>query len=183
MPTPPDRGRGIGPEENAAVPAGERWSGAPLAQAAEGLPDPRDTAALVAAEAPRDVAEDDVLLTPHASLLDRLWLGARQLAVKALARVGELRPRDLNLSWVTDSLAVGGAFRAQDVRRLQAQGITAVVDLREEAVDDEALLARHGIKLLHLPTPDMHALSQADLDRGVDWTLEQQAAGGKVLVH
>ncbi len=130
-----------------------------------------------------DAAETDVLVRGRVSALDRVWLGARQFLVKALARIKELRPHELNLSWVTDSLAVGGAFRPQDVRRLRAEGVTAVLDLRAEATDDPALLARHGIRFLRLPTPDTHAPAQEDFDRGVDWVLEQQAAGQKVFVH
>src|SRR5438552_128470 len=71
---------------------------------------------------PHDLAEDDVLKRGRASQLDVAWLGVRQFLVKALARIRELRPRELNLSWITDALAVGGAFRPQDVRRLHAQG-------------------------------------------------------------
>jgi hypothetical protein len=124
-----------------------------------------------------------VLVHGQASRLDVAWLGIRQFFVKALARIRELRPRDLNLTWVTDSLAVGGAFRPGDVARLKAQGVAAVVDLRGEACDDAEGLARHGIEFLHLPTPDTHPPSQEDFDRGVAWVLDQQALGKKVFVH
>ena len=130
-----------------------------------------------------DAAETDVLVRGRASALDVMWLGVRQFLVKALARIQELRPRDLNLSWVTDTLAVGGAFRSRDVRRLRAQGVSAVLDLRGEASDDADLLARHGMEFLRLPTPDAHPPSQEDFDRGVDWVLEQQSQGRKVFVH
>ncbi len=134
-------------------------------------------------EATPNAAEADVLVQGHASALDVAVLGVRQFLVKALARIRELRPRNLNLSWVTDSLAVGGAFRPSDVRRLRAQGVTAVLDLREEASDDPELLSRHGIAFLRLPTPDAHPPSQADFERGVEWVLDQQAVGRKVFVH
>jgi hypothetical protein len=130
-----------------------------------------------------DAAEADVLVRGRTSPLDVAWLGVRQFLVKALARVQELQPRELNLSWVNDSLAVGGAFRPRDVRRLRSQGVTAVLDLRGEATDDAELLARHGIAFLRLPTPDAHPPAQEDFDRGVDWVLEQQDAGRKVFVH
>jgi hypothetical protein len=130
-----------------------------------------------------DAAEADVLVRGHASAADVAVLGVRQFLVKALARIRELRPQNLNLSWVTESLAVGGAFRAGDVRRLRAQGVTAVLDLREEASDDPDLLTRHGIAFLRLPTPDAHPPSQPDFERGVEWVLDQQAAGAKVFVH
>jgi protein tyrosine phosphatase (PTP) superfamily phosphohydrolase (DUF442 family) len=134
-------------------------------------------------EATPDAAEADVLVRGHASRLDIAVLGVRQFLVKALARIRELRPQNLNLSWITDSLAVGGSFRPRDVRRLRAQGVTAVLDLREEASDDAELLTRHGIQFLRLPTPDAHPPSQPDFERGVEWVLDQQAAGNKVFVH
>ena len=176
MATPPEgTGRLASEERDRERPAGEWATAATGARGAAGLPSPGD--------ALPDAAEADVLVRGRASSLDVAWLGVRQFLIKALARLRELRPRSLNLSWVTDSLAVGGAFRPRDVRRLRAQGVTAVVDLRGEACDDAALLARHGIQFLHLPTPDTYPLAQEDLDRGVEWVLAQQAAGNKVFVH
>jgi len=156
------------PPERAPQPASLRQPTAPWPlQAPEALP----------AMAEREV------LRGHRYWLAELWLNLRYTLVKGIARLRELRPRGLNLDWVTDSLAIGGAYRPQDVRRLRAMGITAVVDLRAEACDDRALLARYGIELLHLPTPDLYPPSQADLDRGVAWVLDQQARGRKVFVH
>ena len=134
-------------------------------------------------EATPAAAEEDVLVRGHASALDVAILGVRQFLVKAVARIRELRPHDLNLSWLTESLAVGGAFRPRDVKRLRAQGVTAVLDLREEATDDAELLSRHGIEFLRLPTLDAHPPSQEDFERGVEWVLDRQAAGCKVFVH
>jgi hypothetical protein len=130
-----------------------------------------------------NAAETDILVRGRASAFDRAWLGLRQFALKTLARIRDLQPREFNLTWVTDSLAVGGAFRSQDVRRLRAKGVSAVLDLRGEASDDPAVLAQHGIQFLRLPTPDAGTLSQENFDRGVDWVLDQQAAGQKVFVH
>ena len=51
-----------------------------------------------------------------------------------------------DLTFVTDHLALGGAFPRESVPRLASDfRIRAVVDLREEARDDERWLARHGI--------------------------------------
>lgn len=93
-------------------------------------------------------------------------------------------PPDLN--FVTESLAVGGAIADQDENQLRAlagMGIGAVVDLRAEAADDADALARHDIRLLHLPTEDWRAMSQDDFDRGTDWVLEQMSDGRKTLIH
>jgi protein tyrosine phosphatase (PTP) superfamily phosphohydrolase (DUF442 family) len=89
-----------------------------------------------------------------------------------------------NFHWITDDLAVGGSFAADDVPRLAHEhGIGAVVDLREEAKDDELLLQQHGITLLHLPTEDMCGVDAAHLDEGVRFACEQIERGVRVLVH
>ena len=92
-------------------------------------------------------------------------------------------PDRLNLSWVTDSLAVGGRPRPEDIGRLAAAGVSRVVDTRLEHKDDEAALNARGIQLLYLPTPDTYPLSINDLRRGADWVNTQIAGGHKVLIH
>src|SRR4051812_2686943 len=142
--------------------------------AAPGVLAPTDAAAPPAAEGQVDAAEADAL-AGRASWFDRLWLTVRYYYVRALAQLRELRPGELNLSWVTDSLAVGGSFDPRDVPRLRAAGVTAVLDLRGEAVDDAEVLERNGINFLHLPTPDTYPPSQEHFERGVGWVLEQHA--------
>lgn len=115
-----------------------------------------------------------------ASPLGRVWLRARE---RLMRRLSDLRRRELDLSWITDHLAVGGAFDPDAVGRLARLGIRAVVDVRLEASDDPHLLGRHGIALLHLPTPDGHEFGQDDLRRGVDWIRARLAEGKKVLIH
>lgn len=110
----------------------------------------------------------------------RLWLRVRE---RALRLSKEFAPRELDVSWITETLAVGSKFQPEDVARLAGQGVQAVVDLREEDCDDRQLLAQYGIDLLHLPTPDAHEVSQANLASGVDWVRQRMAEGRKVLVH
>jgi len=89
-----------------------------------------------------------------------------------------------NFDWITDDLAVGGSFLAEQTERLTREHrIRAVVDLRNEDVDDERLLRRHGITLLHLPTQDMCGVDRAHLDRGVVFATEHLDRGERVLVH
>lgn len=92
-------------------------------------------------------------------------------------------PDQLNLSWITPHLAVGGRIHAQDIPRMAAAGVTCVVDTRSEDRDEEEALAEHGIALLYLPTPDTHPLAIADLTRGAEWINEQIGGGRRVLVH
>lgn len=102
---------------------------------------------------------------------------------KGFARVAEFLPTRLNFSWITDDLAVGGAFSTRHIPRLRRIGIDAVIDCREEDSDDEAALRRQGISFLRLPTPDAHEMRQADLEIGVAWALERFASGDRLYVH
>lgn len=103
--------------------------------------------------------------------------------VRWLARLRPRRQPALDISWVTPQLAIGSAFPRGAEERLAHEGITAVVDLREEDCDDAEVLARHGIAFLHLPTPDGSPCSDQTLDEGTRWVVEQMGQGGRVLIH
>ncbi len=93
-------------------------------------------------------------------------------------------PWQPNLTFITDHLAVGGSFPAEAAELLaQALGIRAVIDLRDEACDDEAELQRHGVAFLHLPTLDHHAVAQAMLDDGAAFADRHLDRGERVLIH
>jgi protein-tyrosine phosphatase len=89
----------------------------------------------------------------------------------------------LDLTWVDGWLALGGAVRPVQVPDLRAAGIRRVVDLRAEECDDGERLARHGIELLHLPTPDLCPVPADCLDRGVAWAVEGLERDHGVLIH
>jgi protein-tyrosine phosphatase len=90
----------------------------------------------------------------------------------------------LNLSWITEELAIGGCFARDRVAELAREHrIDAVIDCREEACDDEELLRDHGISFLHLPTLDYQGLTPAMLRRGVAFAGQHIAAGRRVLAH
>lgn len=89
-----------------------------------------------------------------------------------------------NLSWLTETLAVGGSYPKEKAAALAADhGVAAVVDLRAEACDDAAELRRCGLAFLHLPTDDHAAVSQPMLDRGVAFAGPWLASGRRVLIH
>ena len=89
-----------------------------------------------------------------------------------------------NLSWITADLAVGGSFPTERADHLaQALGIRAVVDLRTEACDDEAVLFQHGLTFLRLPTEDNCAVSQPMLRDGVAFASRHLDRGERVLIH
>jgi protein tyrosine phosphatase (PTP) superfamily phosphohydrolase (DUF442 family) len=130
------------------------------------------------------------LLMGGVRLLYRAWtrVAARffpegTAQARVATSVGVPLPDRLNLSWITPQLAVGGRIHQDDIGRLAAIGVTGVVDTRAEHRDDEAALARHGIKLLYLPTPDTEPLTIEQLAEGTRWINEQIAAGERVLVH
>jgi predicted protein tyrosine phosphatase len=86
--------------------------------------------------------------------------------------------------WLTEHVAVGACFPMERAAHLAAEhGICAVVDLREEERDDDAVLRAAGIDLLHLPTPDLEPASVEMLERGVAYVRERTHAGERVLIH
>jgi len=90
----------------------------------------------------------------------------------------------IDLSWITPALAVGGCFAREVSESLAREhGIRAVVDLRAEDRDEEALLRRHGIELLHLPTVDHCAVAPRMLRDGVAFATRHRDGGGRVLIH
>lgn len=90
----------------------------------------------------------------------------------------------IDLHFVAEGLAVGAHVPRAAVPRLATDhGITRVVDVRVEDCDDEAVLRTHGIRLLHLPTPDTAAVSQDRIRDGVAFVSEGLDAGERVLVH
>ena len=92
-------------------------------------------------------------------------------------------PDRLNMSWITDQLAVGGRIRPEDIHALARTGITHVVDTRAEYSDDIQAMAREHIELLHLPTPDTYPLTVEQLRQGASWVQERIKQGGRVLIH
>jgi len=93
-----------------------------------------------------------------------------------------VRPPRL-MVWITPELALGPAPSKDRIRLLAKAGIESVLDVRGEASDDEAELAKHGLRFLHLPVDDFRAPSQEQLAAAVEWTLAEFAAGRKVYLH
>src|SRR6266480_700880 len=106
--------------------------------------------------------------------LGRLWL---RVLARLMEWLTDVQPKQLNYSEVTPQLAVGGAFRTRQIKRLKQRGVTAVVDCRLEAQDNPQALTAAGIEFLHLPTLDRHGFTYAQLHEGVDWVLEHVSEG------
>ena len=92
-------------------------------------------------------------------------------------------PDQLNMSWVTSNLAVGGRIRPADIHALARSGVTHVIDTRSEYQDDAVALGKEHIELLYLPTPDTKPLSVEQMMEGAKWANERMEQGGNVLIH
>jgi protein-tyrosine phosphatase len=87
------------------------------------------------------------------------------------------------LAWITPSLAQGPRFTRAQVGALARSGVTSVLDVRQEAHDEEALLARCGLRFCHVPMTDRAPPSQRQLKRAVEWVMGELADDGKVFIH
>ena len=125
-------------------------------------------------------AADERGLVRWYTLAGKLWL---RLVARILEYSTKLDRAHLNLTRITDDLVVGGAIPTRAYRRLKDMGVTAVIDLREEARDDEEALEALGIELLYLPATDRYAASQEQMRRGVEWALARIERGGQVYAH
>jgi protein tyrosine phosphatase (PTP) superfamily phosphohydrolase (DUF442 family) len=112
--------------------------------------------------------------------LRRVWL---RVLARLMEWLTDVQPKQLNYSDITPQIAVGGAFRKRQIKRLKQHGVTAVVDCRLEAEDDPDALAEAGIDFLHVPTLDRYGFTFAQMQQGVDWVLDQTAEGGRVFLH
>ena len=90
----------------------------------------------------------------------------------------------LNLDWVADDLAVGGAVPMPSYAWLaKDHGLSAVIDMRSEACDDADALAQLGIAHLNLPVEDHAAPRVRHFDAAVTFAERCAARGGKLFIH
>jgi protein tyrosine phosphatase (PTP) superfamily phosphohydrolase (DUF442 family) len=85
------------------------------------------------------------------------------------------------VSEITPHLHVGGQYRRRGWSRLEARGITAVINMRVEFDDNDAGIAPP--RYLHLPVVDDGAPTLEQLQEGVDFMAEEIGRGGSVYVH
>ena len=123
---------------------------------------------------------DTALLTAFRSPLGKLGL---RILARLMEWLTDLQPKQLNYTAVTPQLAVGGAFRKRQIKRLSHRGVTAVVDCRIEAADDANALADARIEFLHVPTSDRHGFAFEQMRDGVEWIMRRLDAKGRVFIH
>ena len=91
----------------------------------------------------------------------------------------------MDLTWVTDQIAVGGGiWREQNMIEVVARGITHIIDMQIE-FDDTRLAEPYGVKVLWNHTEDDFQPKPAELfQRGVEFAMHAlQDSDAKVFIH
>jgi len=91
----------------------------------------------------------------------------------------------MDITWLTDRIAVGGGiWTADNMAKVAGAGVTHIIDMQIE-FDDTPLAARHGIEVLWNPTDDDFDQKPAALfERGVNFAQAALAgSNAKVLIH
>lgn len=91
----------------------------------------------------------------------------------------------MDMSWVTDRIAVGGGiWNAVRMAEVAQAGITHVIDMQIE-FDDTPLAGPHGIEVLWNPVDDDFQPKPPEIfQRGVDFALTAlEQDDNKVLIH
>lgn len=101
------------------------------------------------------------------------------------AEPGQGATRRMDMTWVTDRIAVGGGIWNDDkMIEVVRAGVTHIVDMQIE-FDDTRLAEPYGLKVLWNPTDDDFRPKPPELlQRGVDFALEAlEDPEAKVFIH
>jgi protein-tyrosine phosphatase len=110
---------------------------------------------------------------------------ARKQAQGTTRRTRKSSHRQMDITWLTDRIAVGGGiWTADNMAAVAREGITHIIDM-QIAFDDTPLAAEQGIKVLWNPTDDDFEAKPAELFQcGVDFAQDAlQQNGAKVFIH
>ena len=92
----------------------------------------------------------------------------------------------MDITWITDRIAVGGGIWNSDLNMLEVKqaGITHIIDMQREC-DDTEVAAKYGIEVLWNPTDDDFAPKEAQLFRdGVDFAKAAlEGTDTKLFIH
>lgn len=86
-----------------------------------------------------------------------------------LGRSSSLRQSVSRVDQVAPWLFIGPALTTAEYAVLRRDGITHILDLREEGSDDEDALAELGLRWLRFPIPDRAAPSHEQLAALIEW--------------
>jgi len=110
---------------------------------------------------------------------------SQQSPLKGKGRKAGRRRVGMDITWVTDRIAVGGGiWNAENMAAVSRAGITHIIDMQIE-FDDTPLAGAHGIAVCWNPVDDDFEPKPAEVFvRGVEFALTALAdEGRKVLVH
>jgi hypothetical protein len=108
-------------------------------------------------------------------------------ALDILGRAGLPAPRrkGMDITWLTDRIAVGGGiWTSENMASVARTGVTHIIDMQIE-FDDTPLGVEHGVEVLWNPTDDDFEPKPAALfRRGVQFAQDAlDAPGAKLLIH
>ena len=123
-----------------------------------------------------------IVLIPFARLFGQ---GPRATLIWAFvrARLAFTGVSTVRYARVLPNLYICGQIRSEGWRRLQAQGVTSIVNMRREHDDRASGIDVAPEHYLHVPTVDDTPVALDDLKRGADWIAGQMAGGGAVYIH
>lgn len=89
----------------------------------------------------------------------------------------------LNISWINEQIAVGGAFLNEDLPEIKKEDIEAIVDVRSEYCDDAELLKKYNIDFLNIKVDDRYSPTAKQLKEVFNFVEPFLDKGKKVLIH
>lgn len=98
---------------------------------------------------------------------------------------GRARPLGMDITWITDRIAVGGGiWNAENMAELARMGITHIIDMQIE-FDDTSLAEPYAIQVLWNPTDDDFQPKPPELfEHGVEFAAEAlDVDDSKLFVH
>lgn len=115
----------------------------------------------------------------------RLPRVAFQARSRAIERRRNAPGRRMDLTWITDRVAVGGGiWNDKNMMEVVRAGVTHIIDMQIE-FDDRPLAEPYGIKVLWNPTDDDFQPKPPELfERGVQFAVEAlDGEDGKLFIH
>lgn len=89
----------------------------------------------------------------------------------------------VDISWITEQIAISRAFLDKDIPYLKNKRIDAIIDVRSEYCDNEELIKRYGIKFLHIEIDDGYNPTFEQLEKVFSFTDSLLDGGKKILIH
>ena len=119
-----------------------------------------------------------------------IWVGPkkptpRKEVARRSVRVAASHGMGMDITWLTDRIAVGGGiWTADNMAKVARAGITHIIDMQIE-FDDTPLAIEHGIEVLWNPTDDDFEPKPASLfERGVKFAeAALEGTDAKVFIH